>query len=304
MTGLRRIFTKYKYLYLLLAPGFLFTAVFSYTPLYGLYMAFSDYKLGKPILSSRFVGLSNFKEFIIDSVDMLNLLRNTVVMNVLSLVFTIFGAMALAILLNEVRIGSFKRIVQTTTFFPFFISWVTVYNIFNVFLTVETGVINTVLKDFGVIENGINFLANPNFSWVLIPATNLWKTIGYNSVLFLASISGIESSLYEAARIDGADRIQRITYITIPSIMPTLQVLLILNMGWIFISNFDQFYLFTNALNRPTMEVFDMYVYRFGLKQLNYSYATAVGMAKSLAGVIMIVTVNTVSKKLSGKGVF
>jgi putative aldouronate transport system permease protein len=138
---------------------------------------------------------------------------------------------------------------------------------------------------------------------MLVRLTNLWKSIGYNSVIFLASISGIDQELYEAAQIDGADRLQRIRYITLPSLMSTAQVLLILNVGWIFSSNFDQYYLFTNALNRPMMEVFDMYIYRFGIKQLDYSYATAVGVFQSVAGVAVILTVNAASKRLTGRGI-
>jgi putative aldouronate transport system permease protein len=291
-------------MYLMLFLGFAVIGIFSYAPMYGLYMAFTNHKLGRPILSGKFVGLNNFKEFIMDSPDMVNLLRNTLGMNVLSLIVSLSGAMLLAILLNETRSMWFKKIVQTASFFPFFISWVIVYNICNVFLTVETGVLNTTLKDLGIIKEGINFMASPQYSWTLIVLVNLWKSLGYNSVLFLAAISGIEMELYQAANIDGADRLQKIWYITLPSLLPTLQVLLILNVGWIFSSNFGQFYLFTNTMNKPTMEVFDIYIYNYGIKQLNYSYATAVGIAKSLAGVVMLVLVNWTSKKINGKGVF
>jgi putative aldouronate transport system permease protein len=297
-------FSRYKYVYFMLIPGLLVTAVFHYIPLYGLYMAFSQYKLGKPILGAKFIGLKNFKEFIVDSVDIIYLLRNTLCMNIFSIMACLLGAMSFAIVINEIRWVKVKKIVQTASFFPFFLSWVIVYNIFSIFLSVESGVINVVLKDIGLIKEGMNFLGDPKYSWLLIVSTNLWKTLGYNSVLFLAAIVGIEVELFEAANIDGADKLQKIWHITIPALLPTLQVLLILNVGWIFTSNFDQYYLFTNALNRPTMEVFDMYIYRFGLKQLNYSYATAVGMAQSVAGVGLMFVINWASKKISGKGVF
>lgn len=295
---------QFHLVYLMLLPGILVTGIFSYAPMYGLYMAFSDYKLGRSILGARFVGLANFKEFILDSIDFLSLLRNTIAMNILSLFIGLLVAMIMAIILNETHVLRIKKIVQTSTFFPFFISWVIVYNIFSVFLGSQSGVLNTFMKDIGLIKKSINYLTDPRYSWGLIVGANLWKMLGYNSVLFLASISGIEVDLYEAADIDGADRLQKIWFITIPAILPTLQVLLVLNFGHIFSSNFDQFYLFTNGLNRPTMEVFDMYVYRFGLKQLNYSYATAVGFGKSFAGLIMIIIMNRVSKKVSGRSVF
>lgn len=295
---------RYKYVYLMLLPGLIVTGIFSYAPMYGLYMAFSNYKLGRPIWSAAFMGLENFKEFILDSSDMIYLLRNTLAMNILTLVVSLAGAMLLAIILNESHVMWFKKLVQTASFFPFFISWVIVYSVCNVFLTVETGVLNTVLKDLGLISEGINFLGSPRYSWGLMVGVNLWKTLGYNSVLFLSAISGIDVELYQASDIDGADRLQKIWYITIPALLPTLQVLLILNVGWIFSSNFSQYYLFTNAMNKSTMEVFDLYIYNYGIKQLNYSYATAVGIAKSLAGVVMLVFVNWTSKKINDKSVF
>lgn len=289
---------------MMMALGFITMFIFNYVPLSGLYMAFSDYSVGQGIFSGDFVGFKHVKEFVLDSVDLIHLLRNTLVMNVLTLITLLSGAMFLAILINEIRMLKFKKIVQTSTFFPFFISWVIVYSIFHVFLATESGVINIALEEMGIIEKGISFMTNPKYSWGLIVCTNLWKMLGYNSVLFLASIASINPNLYEAANIDGADRIQSIWHITLPSLMPTLQVLLILNVGFIFKNSFEQFYLFTNIMNRPTMEVFDMFVYRVGLKELNFSYATAAGMCKSLAGVITIVFVNWLSKKTGGKGIF
>ena len=300
--GIRKLY-QFRYIYLMLIPGFVATAIFSYTPLHGLWMAFSHFKLGRPILSAPFAGLEYFKEFISDSADLLYLLRNTLGMNIISLVVCLLGALILSILLNDTKITWIKKVVQTVSFFPFFISWVIVYNVFNVFLAVESGVINMTLKDLGILKEGINFLAEPNLAWGLIVSTNLWKSLGYNSVIFLAAIAGIETEWYEAAEIDGADRLQKIAYITLPSLLPTLQVLLILNVGWIFTSNFDQYYLFTNGMNRPMMEVFDMYIYRFGLKLLNFSYATAVGISQSIAGLFMLFGVNTLSKRLNGKGI-
>jgi putative aldouronate transport system permease protein len=287
----------------MLVPGLFATGLFSYGPLYGLWMAFSDYQLGKPILAAPFAGLKYFREFLLDSLDLLYLLRNTLCMNLLSLAAVLIGALLLAIMLNEVRHRWYKRVVQTASFFPFFISWVITCNICNVFLAAETGLINVMLKNIGIVKNGINFLAEPRFAWSLIVGSNMWKSVGYNSVIFLAAISGIEQDQYEAARIDGADRIQCIYHITFPSLLTTFQVLVILNVGWIFSSNFDQYYLFTNGLNLPRMEVFDLYIYRFGLKLLKFSYATTVGIAKALAGIVMIVLVNIVSKKTTGKGI-
>jgi len=287
----------------MLLPGFILTGILSYGPMGGLYMAFSNYKIGRPLFSAEFAGLKYFIQVINDSTEILYLLRNTVSMNLLSLLTNLVVALMFAIMLNEVTNSKVKRTIQTVSFMPFFLSWVIVYNILQVFLQGETGLVNVFLKDAGIIKEGIGFLSSPKYSWGLVVFANLWKTLGYNTVIFLASITGIDTELYDAAFIDGADRLQRIQYITLPLLLPTLEILLILNVGWVFVSNFDQYYLFTNSMNRPTMEVFDMFIYRFGLKQLNFSYATAVGILKSVAGVIMLVIVNWISKKLEGSSI-
>ena len=294
---------RYRIVYLMLLPGFILTGVLSYGPMGGLYMAFSDYKIGRPLYSSVFTGLKYFIQVFRDSVDILFLLRNTVVMNILSLLTNLCVSLVFAIMLNEVANSKIKRTVQTVSFMPFFLSWVIVYNILQVFLQGETGLVNTVLKDLGLISEGIGFLSSPKYSWGLYVFANLWKSLGYNAVIFLAAIAGIDTELYDAALIDGADRLQRIQYVTLPLLLPTLEILLIMNVGWVFTSNFDAYYLFTNSMNRPTMEVFDMFIYRFGLKQLNFSYATAVGILRSAAGIIMLAFVNGISKRLDGSSI-
>jgi putative aldouronate transport system permease protein len=293
-----------RYSYVLLLPGLAATSLFCYGPLYGLYMAVSDHRFGKPILQAEFVGLKYFREVLVDTSDMLYLLRNTVCMNALSLAACISTALVFAIVLNECRIALVKRVAQIASFFPFFVSWVIVYSIFNAFLAVDTGVVQVALKQLFGLRQGINVMGEPRFAWGVIVLSNLWKSIGYNSVIFLAAIAGIEQEMYEAADIDGATRMMKIRYITLPFLIPTVRVLLIMNTGWLFFSNFDQYYLFTNSMNRPMMEVFDLYIYRFGLKLLNYSYATAVGVLQSIAGVAMLVMVNALSRRISGKGLF
>lgn len=287
----------------MLLPGFALTALLAYFPMGGLYMAFSNYRLGFSLFEADFAGLRHFIQVLRDSSDILNILRNTLAMNIISLVVNLVAALLFAIVLNEVANRKIRRTIQTISFLPFFLSWVVVYNILQVFLAGQSGIVNVVLKDLGIIEEGIGFLSDPKYSWGLVVFSNLWKTLGYNAVIFLAAIAGIDTTLYEASSIDGADRLQRIWHITLPMLMPTFQILLILNVGWIFASNFDQYYLFTNSMNRPTMEVFDMYIYRFGLRQLDFSYATAVGILRSLAGFILLIIVNQVSKRIEGTSV-
>lgn len=284
--------------------GLLALLLFKYAPYLGLYMAFSDYKLGRPMFSAKFVGLEHFREFFVDSTDFLYLLRNTLAMNSLSIIVCLAGALFFALILNECRVLPIKKIVQTSSFFPFFISWVIAFSIVSAFLSSQSGVINIALKEMGIIDSGIQFMTKSKYSWGLIVFSNLWKMLGYNSVLFLSAIAGVNMELYESADIDGADRLQKMWHITVPSILPTLQVLLVLNFGHIFQSSFEQFYLYTNQLNRPTMEVFDVFIYRMGIKMLDYSYATAVGVGKSIGGLVMIVFVNWLSKKASGRSVF
>jgi len=288
----------------MLSPAFVLLFIFAYIPLSGWVMAFTEYKIGMNIFDGRFTGLSQFRSFFIESKDFINLIRNTLVINISSVIINIILAVFFAILLNEVRVYWFKKTVQTITFFPFFISWVITYSVVLSLFAVRTGSINEFLISIGFIRKGYNFLGDPRYSWGLMIILNMWKYLGYNSIIFLASIKGISSEEYEAAAIDGADRFQRIKFITLPHLIPTISILLIMNSGWIFNSNLEQFFIFTNPSNWETMEVLDMYIYKFGLKLLNYSYATAVGIIKTLVSIIMLWLVNTLSTKLTDSGIF
>jgi len=301
--SLQKSLSRWWIVYLMILPGFLLTGLLSYGPMAGLYMAFADYRIGRPLFSAEFVGLEFFRMVLRDSVEIGTVLRNTLGMNILSLIVGMVVALMFAIMLNEVANKRIKKTIQTVSFIPFFVSWVIVYNMLQVFFQGGTGLIPTFLRNLGFEQQGLGVLADPRWSWTLVILSNLWKTLGYNAVIFLSSITSIDTGMYEAATIDGANRLQRIRYITLPQLMPTLQILLILNVGWIFTSNFDQFFLFTNSLNRPTMEVFDMYIFRFGLRQLDYSYATAVGILRSVAGFVVLIIVNAISRKFDGGSV-
>ncbi len=290
-------------IYLMLLPAMIVAAVFSYVPLSGWIMAFTDYQLGQNMFQSKWTGFTQFSSFFSGANDALYTVRNTIVINLLSLFIGLFVACAFAILLNEVRLRCFKKFVQTTSFFPYFVSWVIAYMIFNSFFAVKSGVVNQLLVGGGIIGSGINFLGDPKYSWGMILFVNIWKSLGYNSVIFLAALAGIDQEQYEAAEIDGASRFQRINHITIPELTPTLVVLLIMNSGWIFASNLEEFYLFCNDSNYSKMEVLDIYIYNYGLKYLNFSYATAVGIVKTIASIGMFWIVNATAKKLKGSGI-
>lgn len=292
-----------RYLFMMLLPALVLITLFAYAPLLGWVMAFKDYQLGMSIFSGSFTGLQQFKTFFIDASDAMYVIRNTICINFMTLAINLISACAFAVLLNEIKMSFLKRTIQSFSFFPFFISWVITYSVFNIFLSPESGVLNHVLVNAGMIGKGINFLGNPAYAWPVILFVSFWKYIGYNSIIFMASISGIDQEQYEAAEIDGAGRFGKIFFITLPGLIPTLVILLIINSGWIFTSNFEQYFLFTNSSNWERMEVLDVYIYKYGLKLLDFSYATAVGMVKTIASIGMLLVVNYTAKKLNGSSI-
>lgn len=294
---------KMKYPYLMLIPAFILVFIFNYMPLFGWIMAFVDYRPGISLLSAKFTGFKNFTSFLLANNDYLYLLRNTLSMNILSLLFNIIFAVAFAILLSEIYSKKFKRLTQTISFFPFFISWVTIYSLAYALFASDSGALNETLRALKISSDGIDVLTNPNAAWLLSTGISVWKLIGYNGVIFIAAITSISNELYEAAEIDGASRWHKILYIKIPGLLPTIIVLLILNCGWILNSNFEMYYLFSNSFNWDKMEVLDLYIYRYGLQLTNFSYATAVGIMKSVVSISLILIINFASKRTVGKSI-
>lgn len=298
-----KIMSNQKYLIVLVLPAFVLTLVFSYIPLAGWFIAFSDYQLGFSFFSGGWTGLKQFRLFFGETNDAFNIIRNTLAMNVMSLVGGLGIAFIFSLLIKEVSSGRAKKVIQIITFFPYFMSWVILYSVIYSLFSTSTGAINSFLVDAGVLKEGLNILGDKKYSWTLIVLVNIWNTLGYNSVIFLASISNVPTDLYEAASIDGAGRLQKAIFITIPYMLPTLLVLFIMNSGWILNSGLDQYLVFTNPTNRSTMEVFDMYIYRYGIKLMNYSYATAVGIIKSIVSIAILYGVNLLSKRLSSRSI-
>lgn len=296
--------SQQKLLYLMLLPTLLAVTIFSYKPLIYWIIAFKDYRPGQNMFTCDWVGLKYFKEFFQNGSDALYVIRNTLVINLSSLVINLFSAMIFAIVLSELRSHKMRKTVQTISIFPFFVSWVITYSFCRVFFNANSGLFNAILRNLGIIDKGLNILGSPKYGWQLIIGANLWKSLGYNAVIFLATIVGIDQEQYEAADIDGATRMQKIIHITVPCLSGTLAVLLVLNSGWIFNSNFEQFYQFSNATNLERTDVFDTYVYRFGLKNGRLSYATAVGVFKSAISLVVLFLTNRFNKKLTGNSVF
>ncbi|MFD0958157.1 ABC transporter permease [Paenibacillus chungangensis] len=293
-----------RYLYLMLLPAVLFLFVFWYVPIFGWLIAFINYKPGFKLFPAEWTGLLQFRSFFTDSKDFIYLLRNTLAMNIGSLIANLGAAFVFALLLNEIRYRFFGRIIQSVTFFPFFISWIIIYSLSSALLATSSGAVNETLVQWGFIEEGVNVLGDPKYAWMFMILLGVWKYLGYNSVIFISSIASIPQDYYEAASMDGANRFQRMWHITVPALVPTLIVLLILNSGWVLNSNFEQFYLFTNSTNWEKMEVLELYIYKYGLQLLNYPYATAVGIMKTFVSLILIIMVNAIAKKATGKAIF
>jgi putative aldouronate transport system permease protein len=289
--------------------GYLF--IFNVIPMAGLIIGFKDYHLetGLPgMFTSPWVGFKHFIEFFTEY-NFPRLLRNTVAISVLKLVFTFPVPILFAIALNEAGNRKIKRIVQTASYLPYFISWVVVSGFCVLFLNTRNGIVNSALVSLGFIEKPFNFLANPNAYWAIAVITGVWKETGWWAILFLAAVTGIDPELYEAAIIDGAGRLSRIWRITIPGILPTIMVVLILSIGNLFGggmggSNFDQSFLLGNPGNNAASDIIQTYVFRIGLAQGRYDYAAAAGMVQSVISVILIFAANKISRRLTGSGLY
>jgi putative aldouronate transport system permease protein len=291
--------------------GIAYLFIFNIIPMAGLIISFKNYQLQTGLLgmfTSPFVGFKHFKEFF-SEYNFPTLIRNTVMISLLKLVFTFPVPIIFAIALNEVENVKIKRVVQTASYLPYFISWVVVSGFCTIFLNTRSGVINQLLLKFGFIKTPINFLANADTYWAIAVITGIWKEFGWWAILFLAAITGIDPQLYEAAIIDGAGRFIRILKITIPGILPTIMVVLILSIGNLFGgsmggSNFDQSFLLGNPGNNEASDIIQTYVFRIGLSQGRYDYAAAVGFVQSVVSVILIYFSNRISKILTGNGLY
>lgn len=288
-----------EFLYIL--PFIILVAIFSYYPLYGWAYAFYDYvppnqpTVAEPIFKW-------FQKLFSNEVQIKNtvrVLRNTFAISGINLLFSWFP-MIFAVFLNEIKCRPFKKFVQTVTTLPNFISWVLVFSIaFNVFST--TGVVNEVLKGMGLIEQPINFLQSGENMWFKMWLWNTWKNAGWAAIMYIAAITGIDEEMKEAARVDGASRMQIIRHITIPSILPTYFVLVMLNIANFLSSGMEQFYVFQNSFNTDAIEVLDLYVYNTAM-QGGYSLATAISILKTIVSVVLLVVTNKISKKIRGEG--
>lgn len=304
-------FKKQKVLHVFVGLGMVYLLIFAYTPMFGILMAFKDYSISsgiQGIFTSDWVGLKYFDEFIHDY-QFGTIVRNTLVLSLLKVIFAFPAPILLAIMLNEVKNMAFKRFVQTISYLPHFISWVVVVGVSYAFLSTDVGAVNKALLAMGFINEPLGFLTSPNYFWGLAVGSAVWKEMGWWTIIFLAAISGISPSLYEAAEIDGAGRLARIRYITFPGMKGTIVVVLVMTIGSILGgglvgSNFEQAYLLGNSINHPTSEIVQTYAFRVGLSDGRFSYAAAIDLIQSMISVVLIFSSNFIAKRVSGSSLF
>lgn len=304
-TSLRSLRKKEGYqLFLFIIPVLIMYIIFCYMPLWGWTYAFFNYKPGRDLFDCDFVGLKNFTMMFSNPVIRRNIfrsLKNTLGMNALQFLCMPLP-MIFAILLNELTSKKFKKVVQTASTLPHFVSWVIIFSLASGLLS-TTGLINTLLLELGIIEEPFNVLTTDKHVWLTQTALEQWKGIGWGSIVYFAAIAGIDQEMYEAAMLDGAGRFAKIWYITIPNLMPTFFVLFIMKIGNILTTGIDQFMIFGNAMNMEHIQTFDLYIYNLGLGGGQISPGVAVGMMKMLVALVLFWSANWVSKKVRGSGI-
>ncbi|WP_220446547.1 ABC transporter permease subunit [Paenibacillus piri] len=288
-------------LYVMLLPGVVYFLVFKYLPMWGVLIAFQDFQPHLGLTGSPWAGFKHFNRFFSDPLFWM-LFRNTLVLAVYNLVFFFPMPIVIALLLNELRHELYKKMIQTMIYIPHFVSWVVVVGIVYVFFTTEGGLVNELIAWFGF--NKIPFLLSEEWFRTLIISEVIWKETGWGTILFLAALAGVDPSLYEASKIDGANRWHQLWHITVPAIKSTIIILLLLRLGHFLDLGFEQIYLMLNAMNREIGEVFDTFVYTNGVQQGQFSYSTAVGLFKSAVSLVLVVGANYITRKAGEEGIF
>ena len=283
-------------LYLLLLPAILYTAVFLYIPMYGVLMAFQDYSPVKGIIGSNFVGLKHFKKFF-STYMAKQIISNTVILSGYSLLASFPFPVILALMLNYCVNRRFGKIVQTVTYMPYFISVMVLVGMMNIFFSTNYGVVNTVLQALGI--EPFSFMSGEKSFRHMYVWSGIWQGMGYSSVIYFAALSGIDPTLYEAAELDGASKLQRIRYIDLPSIMPTVIIMLIMSAGNLMSIGFEKAYLMQNDRNSGVSEIIATYVYKVGLIDARYSFSAAINLFNSAINFVILIVINKISRKLS-----
>lgn len=288
-------------MYFMILPGLIYFIVFKYFPMWGLIISFQDYQPYKGFFGSEWVGLKHYIRLFTEP-EFWQILRNTFMLFFYNIVFYFPVPIMLAIMLNEVRLAFFKKFVQTIVYIPHFLSWVIIVSITYVMLTMDGGIINSIIAQLGFEK--INFLMSSKWFYPMYVVQIVWREAGWGTIIYLAAVASIDPGLYEAARIDGAGRFKQIWHITLPSIRSVIVVLLILRVGNVLDLSFEHVFLLLNSMNREVADILDTYVYVTGLRQGQFSYSTAVGLFKSLVGLVMVVFADKMAKKFGEEGVY
>ena len=296
---------RYKTMYLFLLPAVILTMIFCYRPMVGVVMAFQDYDIVKGLYHSDFTGLANFKEFFQEKY-FYQALKNTLGINILSIVIGFPLPIILAIIIFAIRDSIFKRVAQTISYLPHFISWVVVAGLVYRMLDSDSGIVNIVITKLG--GEAVPFMRTPQYFWFIIVFTAIWKELGWNTIIYLAALSGIDAEQYEAAIVDGANGFQKLIYITLPGIAPTIGLLLIFTIGNLVNANgnvsFDAVFNLRNAMVSDTANTIDYYIYQEGVLGGRMAYSAAVGLAQNMVSLGLVLAANEISRKMRGYGAF
>ena len=292
---------KYWDLYLMLLPALLFLLVYKYMPMYGIIIAFKDFNIMQGLLKSSWVGLQHFRElFMFDEFP--RVIMNTLVISLMKLVFGFPIPIILALLLNELLLKRFKRVIQTITYVPHFISWVVVGGIVIDLLSPSSGIVNKLIQSLGF--QPIFFMSEGQwFRWILV-LSDSWKEAGWGAIIYLAALLGVNDELFQAARVDGASRWRQIWHISLPCIRSTIVILLLLRIGHVFDAGFEQILVMYNATVYDVADIIDTYVFRIGLGQMKFGLTTAAGLFKSVIGCILLIVANTLARRMGEDGIF
>lgn len=296
----RRLY-QYRWMYIFLLPAIIWYILFAYGPMYGVIIAFKDFKIVRGIMGSEWVGLKHFIKMFHSS-EFYRVVRNTLVISSLRICFVSTSGIVFALMLNEVRHLRFKKIVQNISYIPHFFSWVIICSILNEMLSPSTGLVNKLIVQLGGRE--IFFLSDRNWFVPIVILSDIWQSCGWGSIIYLAAISSIDPELYEAATIDGAHRGQLALHVTLPGIMSVIVIMMIMAVGNIMSAGFDQILCMYNARVYEVADIIDTYVYRIGLTKMDYDYSTAVGLFKSIIGLVLVVVTNTFANKLGQTGLW
>ena len=288
-------------IYLLLIPGAAFMLLFRYAPMYGLVTAFQDYNIFEGIQNSKWVGFQHFQQ-LFTSAKFLEVLGNTLIISISKIIFSFPAAILLTILLNEIGVSLIKKSCQTILYIPHFLSWVIVTGLVVTMCAPSSGLINQLIKFLG--GTPVNFLMDNAWFRGVVVASEIWKEVGYSAIVFIAALTGINPELYEAAKMDGAGKLRQIRHITIPGIMSVIVLMFIIRLGGVLSVNTEQILLLYNPTVYATGDVLGSYIYRTGVTNMNYSYATAIGLFESAVGLLMVFTGNMICKRFTGRSIW